>query len=394
MAGIRPEPRDNGKYVGWYVDYTGRQRTIVGTRKPAQTLRMMRKLEDEHREIRVGTRPVPQSAEKHRSRLFAEVAAEYCQWGRSQGGRGGRPWGSDHALKRVSHLAWWGERLSLSVLGDLDGVLPRAEAALREMQAGGAAGKTLMNRVESLHALCCWCVSRGFMASDPLAGLAPFDTTPRTERRALRQEELHRLLEASSEDHRIVYETAAASGLRAGELKALQVRHLDVERSGLRLSAAWTKGRREGFQHIARWLARKLAVRAAGRGADEALLPVPGNPADALDNDLLRAGISKHAPGGRVDFHALRVFYCTALDEVGASAKEAEVLARHAPVSLTARVYQKVRDIRLEALAEAVGAIVLNEKYVAGMHRKAAGAESLTITQDAWCARGDSNPHG
>ena len=184
MAGVRSKPNPKGKFQGWFIDAAGKQKFFNGTRSKAETLRMAERLEYEHRQVRLGYRPVPGSADKHRKRPFAEVKDEYLAWGESQGGRGGRPWAPHHALMRRTHLEWWQERLGLTSLADLEGILARVEKALRELQAQGRAGKTLANYAEALHSCCLWCVQRGYLAADPLKGMAPFDTSPQTQRRA------------------------------------------------------------------------------------------------------------------------------------------------------------------------------------------------------------------
>jgi site-specific recombinase XerC len=126
--------------------------------------------------------------------------------GRISGGRGGRPWGPTHARNRRSHLKRWQEDLGLATLRDLEGILARVEKALRDLQKLGKAGKTISNYVESLGAFCDWCVQRGYLKEDPLKGLAPFDTTPQSTRRAMTQEEIQRVLQAAPLYRRLLYE--------------------------------------------------------------------------------------------------------------------------------------------------------------------------------------------
>jgi len=40
MAGVRSKPRANGKYQGWYTNYTGHRVFFTGTRKQAETRRI------------------------------------------------------------------------------------------------------------------------------------------------------------------------------------------------------------------------------------------------------------------------------------------------------------------------------------------------------------------
>jgi integrase len=237
MPGVRRLP--SGKLQGWYRDSSGCRRYVThndprATRAAVRA--MAARLEDEHQQVRLGYRPARTAADKHRPRPYAQLVQEYLDWGRAQGGRGGRAWAEKHAQNRGTALQWWQQRLGLQTLGDLDGILPRAEEALREVLALRA-GKTAANRVEALRALCLWARQRGYLTASPLGGMAPIDKTPKAERRALTLEEVQGLLAVSPPDRCLLYETALLSGLRANELRSLRVEDLDVERVGLNLHA-------------------------------------------------------------------------------------------------------------------------------------------------------------
>ena len=380
MAGVRSNPQPNGKFVGWFMDMNGKQRFFAGTTKKAETEQMAARLEDEHRQIRLGYRPAPKSADKHRATPIQEVVAEYMAWGRSQGGRGGRPWSAEHARKRTDTLAWWVKQLGLTVLSDLDGVLPRVEQALRGLQEAKKAGKTLQIYREALGAFCHWGVTRGYLIDDPLKGSVSFDTTPKTVRRAMTVAEIQLLLTKCSPKHRLLYEVAFTSGLRAGELRALRVKNLDTERRGVYLDAAWTKNRKPGFQPLPTALVERLAEEAAGKAPDDPLLFVTRHPACAIKRDLKLAGIPRWTPEGKVDFHACRTAYVTLVLETGCSVKEAQSLARHATPNLTMNTYGRSRQDRLSELAEAVGnRLVPGPDYAQCRTRLAAGAEGMNI---------------
>ena len=136
-------------------------------------------------------------------------------------------------------------------------------------------------------------------------------------------EEIGQLLAACAPQRRLLYETAFLSGLRANELRNLSVNHLDAERGGLHLDREWRKNRKPGFQPLPFSLLRRLREFAESDeparlyakfysrtdsespAPQEPLLYVPSHPARELDVDLRRAGIQKHAPGGKLDFHAV-----------------------------------------------------------------------------------------
>jgi integrase len=254
--------------------------------------------------------------------------------------------------------------LLLRSLADLNGCLPRVEKVLRDLKRKGCVGKTLANYAENLRAFCRWCVKRGYLDEDPLAGLVRFDVTPQTVRRAISPEEIHRLLAVAPPERRLLYEVALSTGLRAKELRSLTVGHLDVEQGGLRLDAAWTKNRLPGFQPLPAQVTQRLAAWSKDKKRTEPLLVVQSHPARPLDTDLKRAGISKHIPGvGKLDFYAFRTAYTTMVIESGATVKEAQALLRHSTPTMTMNTYARTRPERLAEVAQQVGDIVLGQNH-------------------------------
>ena len=393
MAGTRSKPNRTGKFQAYFVDFTGKRKFFTGTHRKIETLKIAQRLEDEAKQIRLGYRPVPKSALKYRNKPFQEAAAEYLAWGRMQGGRRAGPWGKVHADKKERDLKLWQQTLGIETLSSLDGILPRVEAVLRELNDQGRAGRTLRNIADAITTFCNWCLARGYLLENPLAELGKINTTPISQRRALTLDEIRKLLEVAPEYRRSLYEVAILSGLRAGELASLTRDDLDIEQSGFKLDAAWTKNRRKGFQPLPRKLVKRLAEYAdsgvvAGLyrrffarfpSAEHALLYVPSHPARELDEDLAAAGIPKQTKDGKLDFAALRNCYVTLVAEAGANVKELQVLARHSTPNLTLNVYARARDERLAELAENIGESVLSEsKCATGVHSKQ--VESIVIS--------------
>ena len=87
MAGVRAKRRSSGKYEGWFTNSDGKQQHFTGTLSYAETKRIAQRLEDEHRQIRLGYKPRSSLVR----RPFADAKGEYLAWGATQGGRGGRP---------------------------------------------------------------------------------------------------------------------------------------------------------------------------------------------------------------------------------------------------------------------------------------------------------------
>jgi len=360
MAGIRRTKRRrdgkaHSKVRYWFMDQDGRRQWGSGTSNEKETLQFAQRLEDQHRQIRLGLLPRPKAPDKPRP--YAEIVDEYLRWGEMQGGRGGRPWAVGHCRMRRTHLKWWGGQLKVEMLGDLQGSLGDVERALQVLRKAGSSGKTISNYAEALAAFCDWCVNRDYLSEDPLKNLARFDITPKVRRRAMTSEEIRRFLEVAG-DLKLLCETAFCTGLRANELRSVCVRHLDIERQGLTLDAAWTKNRKPGFQPLPGLLVEHLEAVAKNKRADEPLLQVPSHPAREVDKILLAADIEKRTQEGKLDFHALRNAYITLISETGASWKDTQDLARHQTPMMTER-YARSRTDHLRSHTEAVGRIVL-----------------------------------
>jgi integrase len=375
MPGVRRSPRKtDGKYQGWFFDSNRVRKHFTGTHDYAETKRIAVRLEDDHLQVRLGYRPARSTAEKSTTLKFDGIVQDYMDWGRAQGGRGGRPWSAVHAVNRHSQLKWWCDTLALVTLADLDGILPRVEKASQQLQKAGMSGKTISDKTSGLGAFCSWCIDRGYLETHPLKGLARFDTTPISQRRAATHEELAAILQAAPIERRLLYETAFCSGLRAGELRQLTAHHVDLDEAGIRLDAAWTKNRSSGLQPVPRaLLERLLAFARAGhvdriyeaayqRGPTNAappkgrLLYVPAHTARCMQVDTDAAGVQRNTAKGKLDFHGLRVAYINfILGDSSLSPKEMQDLARHGSLDLTLNVYGRARADRLRDAAERIG---------------------------------------
>ena len=76
MAGIKNTKTTGGLYQAWYFDFQGKKRTFT-MRSKTEVRRKAFALEEEHKLIRVGLAPLPNSATKHRIRSVEEVTFEY-----------------------------------------------------------------------------------------------------------------------------------------------------------------------------------------------------------------------------------------------------------------------------------------------------------------------------
>jgi len=284
---------------------------------------------------------------------FADTADDYTKWGKSKGGKGGRPWSFHHARKRNEHLDWWAKRFQT-----LDQITMQAVEKAQQELLTSKSGKTVANITESLAGLCQWCVDRKIFLNHPLAGIRPVDITPKELRRSLAPAEIQALLTKCKPSRRIVYQVALTSGLRRSELQALTVANLDTERTGLALDPSWTKNRKAGFQPLPFWLVADLAESAKNSLPTAPLLPtMPKDPFRPFLADLDAAGITKTTAEGVVDFHSLRVTFLTLVDGAGASPKTAQAAGRHSTPDITFRRYIKTVPEELVRVVDAVGRI-------------------------------------
>jgi len=387
MAGVRKLP--SGKYQAWFTDWTGKRQFFVHNTNPKETKRIAESLEDRNRRIRVGDLPVPKSSDM--PHLFREVVKEYLDWGRAQGGHGGRPWSPVHSTVRARHLEkFWPKQLNPQTVQEV--TLPRVEAAARDL-AKTKTGKTVQSHIESMKALLLWCKQRGYVEKNALEGIAPFDTTPKNRRAALTEEQLAQLLAVAPPDRRIVYEVATCTGYRKGELAALKVGDLDVKNLTLPLAAEFSKGRRDSRQPVPAVLVEKLRQASAGKSINEPLLTINFHMDRLFHRDREAAEIPEKVPGGKLVFHSLRHTYCTFVIDTGANLTEAQRLMRHQDPKLTANIYAHARQDRLHSVAEQIGKRVMSsDDRAPSVHGVAAGAESLDL--DSLCENSSkgSNP--
>jgi len=79
MAGVWQTKDKNGRphrlWRYWFTDWQGKRRYGTGTTSKTESVRAARKLEEEHREIRLGLRPCPMAAREPKK--FSAARQEY-----------------------------------------------------------------------------------------------------------------------------------------------------------------------------------------------------------------------------------------------------------------------------------------------------------------------------
>lgn len=244
-----------------------------------------------------------------------------------------------------------------------------------------------------------WCERQGYLKTNPFAKVLKRDEKAdrRHIRRDLTPEELKRLIEAAwnrpekaalrgnrgrgqnmlkaaaevepetldrlrflGRTRALAYWTAAATGLRWGELRSITLgaMRLDENPPHLILAAKDEKARRganiplqpELSEELEKYASERRSRLVGNLGAKvvafpasldkEPLFDVPKQMCRVFDLDLAAAGIPKHDGAGRVvDVHALRHTFGTMLAKANVSLQVAQKAMRHSTPALTANVY-------------------------------------------------------
>ena len=362
----------------WRADimfHNGKRKRVVLSANKKEAQKQADQIRQREREISLGVRAAPKVSDIQGRRLFSEIAEEYLDWGKAQGGRKGRSWSNEHAANRKRQLEFWQENLKLEILADVYDCQAKVEAEYRKLLADGLSGSSVSHVIEALSAFCRWAKKRKYLNENPLEEIERIDKTPKIIRRAMTRNEVLLLLEKCNPEHKLLYMTAVCSGLRANELRQLTPEHLSIEPPGLRLEAAWTKNRENDFQPLFKSLVTMLKTHAEqsiakqqyrqvinqqGKRAslmkipDNPLLYVPRNCGTLIIKDLAKAGIERINAKGKLDFHALRTAYINFVLKL-TDTKTLQTLARHADLETTLKHYARTTPDDASNAAEAVG---------------------------------------
>jgi len=295
-----------------------------------------------------------------------------------------------------------------------------------------------------------WCLRQGYVKANPFAATAKRNEKAdrRHVRRALTVDELARLVDAArrrpcleavkinrgpnkgkpgadvSEEtldrlrflgwtRALAYWTAAATGLRWGELRSITLGavRLDADPPHVILQAKSEKARRGAQIPVQADLAAELGKylverrsRLVGRsGASIVEFPgvldsvpvfdVPEKMSKVFHADCKAAGVPRHDGAGRaVDVHALRHTFGTMLAKAGVSLQVAQRAMRHSTPTLTANVYTHL------GLVDVAGAVEKLPSIGMGAHQAAAemavNSVTPTVTPGADISSDSGTMHG
>ena len=204
--------------------------------------------------------------------------------------------------------------------------------------------RTLNLYLASVKAFLNWLIKTGRLESNPLDAVSNVKQTNdiRRKRRALADEEILRLLTVAAPERRIVYLTAIHTGLRRGELFALEWRDLflDANPAFMILRAETTKN--EKREPVCLHPELEAALRIL---KNEGVVPgqkvfVKISRMAKFKQDLKAAGIPYKDEFGRVaDFHALRHTCNSRMAANGIPSTIAQQVMRHSDIKLTMGAY-------------------------------------------------------
>lgn len=249
-------------------------------------------------------------------------------------------------LGRLTRECGWGYPKDVS---------PDSFIAWRSRQKLSA--KTLNEYLSTAHSFMDWMRRSGRTAINPLAEVERVETRGKEtlRRRALRDEEVRRLLDVAGK-RRIIYLTALHTGLRYGELAALEWGDvvLDAPRPFVRVRASTTKNRKDAMLFLIDELADELRAHKP-RGVSEGdkvfakLMPVRRT----WRADFDKAGIPRRDETGRqADFHALRHTLASNLARCGVAPRLAMEFMRHSDMRLTNRTYTDASVLPMAELVD------------------------------------------
>jgi len=235
--------------------------------------------------------------------------------------------------------------------------------------------KTLNEYLTSAKGFFAWLVAQGRIPANPLLAVQKGEARGRQvrPRRAYNDAELAALLAVAGEQ-RIVYLTAALSGIRHGELKELCWGdfNLNGEKPSVTVRASVSKNHRQACLPLHPDLvAALLQFRPANAQAGELVFKGLVPRSEIFVGHLKAANTLKTDSQGRVvDFHSLRHTFCTNLHRAEVSQREAMELMRHNDPRLTASTYT---DTSLLSLRDAVKKLTISPSQLASQILGAAG---------------------
>ncbi len=279
-----------------------------------------------------------------------DAAARYIHHLETVGGRR-RSTIEDYRIILRSHLVPW----FTGPLGRI--TTQRVDAFIETQLEQGAARQSVLNRVNVLSGIFTFAVRHGWVDSNPVAAASRPAASPAddNEIRFLTPEEVEAVIQAVPDDvlgptERVLYLTAAMTGLRQGELVALRWRDVDWPAGVIRVSFSYSRGqlgrpksrRSRRAVPMADRVAAELDLhfqRSHYRADDDQVFchPETGRYLDVSKVRKRFKAAARRADVRQVRFHDLRHTFGTAMAAAGAPMRDLMAWMGHADFTTTLR---------------------------------------------------------
>jgi integrase len=363
------------KWYGQYTDLDGLRRRVPLCTDKTAARQMLAALE---RDVQLGKAGVVDRSAKHRRSPIDSHAADYETHLRN---KGLSPKGMYEEMRKLRAVLAGCEVRTLSDLRPE--AVERFLGTLADRKAGSSTRNHYLSTIKTFSR---WCLRTSRIGDEALACLNRVKGEIRRRRRALTEDELGRLLKAARErplvevttirsgrrkgervagprrpetrakaerlgwERALLYKTLVCTGLRRGELAALEARFLTLDgpRPCLTLPPSLTKNRQEASLPLRADLVRELGewLKATGKGGADHVFKVSRNLYKILRRDLALAGIPYRDGQGRtIDVHALRHTTASHLALAKVPPRLAQEFMRHSDIRLTMQTYSDIEPL-------------------------------------------------
>ncbi len=350
---------NNGKRIRkqskfWYIDYKaadGSRKRVKGFKDKQATAQLAAKLE---REAERGETDLVDKYKEHRKRPLTEHLEDFRK---SLGDTTKHALQTHNTIKRVFEackFCIWNDISASKFLNCLNNMKDSGDLSQRTFNFYLKAGKQF----------CKWMVQDQRASESPLNHLKCETITERKRnRRPLEPDAIRRLLEVTGTgpkrfgmtgyERSMLYQLASESGLRANELRRLEVASFNFDDRTVTVKATSAKNKKEDILPLRPDTAKELKNLLQGKLPKAQAFKVPARSADMLKADLADAGIDYIDESGRyADFHALRHTTGSLLAASGVHPKVAQSIMRHSDINLTMSIYtHTLRGQESEAIA-------------------------------------------
>ena len=364
MASIFKRTADKGRRgTPWYIAYkdgSGKRRTIKGFTDKNATESLAQELEIKARLRRLGI--IDAKADRQQGETWRSVSSHLADYHKALLAKGNT---AKHADGTRSYIARLIALTKAERISDLtQSSIQNAVASLKVKKQQGevtkeeeASHRTRNAYLRAIKGFTRWLWRDGRNREDALTHLQGFNEAVdrKRRRRDFTEAELCRLFLAASEgnkllgmegpDRAMLYRLAVGTGFRAGELRSLTPEFFCLDQSPptVKVTAAYSKRRRDDVQPIRRDLAAILRPWLAGKAAGKPVFRMPEKTAEMLRRDMEAANILYQDKAGHIaDFHALRHTFVSMLIRNRVNIKVTQDLARHSTPTLTMDRYAHV----------------------------------------------------